>query len=168
MEQITVTYNADDEELRQHFITQIVPQAVSSLSEDTAPQWGRMSAQHMVEHLTGTYWISTGKMEVECHNSEKKQRQLQMFLRTNRPMPKGFTNPLSEDELPELKLSDFETAQKELKKAVKEYWQYYQDHPDAEHTNPTFGLLDNEQWQRFHFKHCFHHLLQFGLIEETE
>jgi hypothetical protein len=31
--------------------------------------------------------------------------------------------------------------------------------------HPVFGPLNHEEWERSHFKHFFHHLLQFGLIE---
>ena len=31
--------------------------------------------------------------------------------------------------------------------------------------HPTFGPLAAEEWSRSHFKHVYHHLLQFGLLE---
>ena len=34
------------------------------------------------------------------------------------------------------------------------------------YTHPIFGPIGYEEWHRTHYKHAYHHLLQFGLIEE--
>jgi hypothetical protein len=36
--------------------------------------------------------------------------------------------------------------------------------PGALHTHPVFGLIGAHDWERAHFKHVFHHLVQFGLV----
>jgi len=38
--------------------------------------------------------------------------------------------------------------------------------PGAARTHPVFGPIAAEEWARSHFMHCYHHLLQFGLISE--
>ena len=32
-------------------------------------------------------------------------------------------------------------------------------------THPIFGPIGYDEWHRTHYKHTYHHLLQFGLIE---
>jgi hypothetical protein len=36
------------------------------------------------------------------------------------------------------------------------------EHPSL-YTHPIFGDIDRESWWRTHYKHCHHHLAQFGL-----
>lgn len=166
MSQLSISYDVTDPNLRIEFITKTLSQAISSLDEDTEAQWGEMSAQHMVEHLVFAFRMSTGRLEVRCQTTDEKLDRMQAFLSLNRAMPKGFTNPVTGDKLLELQYDSMDQAKKALEKEVQYYLSYYEDNPDATHTNPMFGELDAEGWQKFHFKHCFHHLSQFGLITE--
>lgn len=163
---IKIPYEVTDPDLRTKFITEILPKAIESLEEPTEPQWGEMSAQHMVEHLMFSFQMSTGKLNVECKTPTEELGRMQAFLDLNRAMPKGFTNPVTGERLLELQYESIDQAKKALEKEVQNYRSYYENNPESTHTNPMFGELDSEGWQKFHFKHCFHHLSQFGLIEE--
>lgn len=164
MSVLKITYDVNDPDLRRRFFNKILPEAIDTLNENDEPKWGKMSAQHMIEHLFFTFRVSTNLQDVECHTPEGKLAKLQAFLNTNRPMPKGYINPVTGKELPNLQFSKFETAKEKLKNEVHFFLTYYKQNPNATQVNPTFGELDAEQWQKFHFKHCFHHLSQFGLI----
>jgi oxepin-CoA hydrolase/3-oxo-5,6-dehydrosuberyl-CoA semialdehyde dehydrogenase len=48
---------------------------------------------------------------------------------------------------------------------VDNYYNYFNENPDAVLMNPTFGELNKDEWEQFHKKHLTHHLTQFGLIE---
>jgi oxepin-CoA hydrolase/3-oxo-5,6-dehydrosuberyl-CoA semialdehyde dehydrogenase len=164
---IKVTFDVNDAELRDEFLTQKVPEALALLQEDTKPEWGKMGAQHMVEHLLLIFEISTGKLKVPCKTPEEKLRKMKAFLHLNRPMPKGFQNPLQGDEPPDLQYQNFDEVVEKLTDEIRHFLRYYKENPDAIHTNPTFDDLGAEEWHKFHFKHCFHHLNQFGVIEKT-
>lgn len=166
MSTIKIPYDVTNSNLRSRFLTEILAKAIESLEETTQPKWGEMSAQHMVEHLVFSFRMSTGKLEVECQTPDEKLDQMQAFLNLNRAMPKGFTNPVTGNKLLELQYDSINQAKKALEEELQYYLSYYDDNPNATHTNPTFGELGAEQWQKFHFKHCFHHLSQFDLIEE--
>lgn len=163
---IEISYNVNDPNLRVEFLTKILPQAIRSLEKTTEAEWGEMTAQHMVEHLMWAFRMSTDKMEVECKTPPEKLDRMQAFLNMNRPMPKGYVNPVTGKQLPNQYFQNLERAKKALAEEVEHYLLYYKNNPKATHTNPTFGELDAEGWQKFHFKHCFHHLSQFGLICE--
>ena len=45
---------------------------------------------------------------------------------------------------------------------------HFHKQPDAVHVHPIFGPLGAEEWYRAQFKHCYHHLQQFGLIGQFE
>lgn len=159
-----LTYSVNDPDLRQRFFDKILPETIDTLDENDKPEWGEMSAQHMVEHLCFIFQVSTNSLEVECYTPEEKRAKLQAFLNTNRPMPKDYINPVTGTELPDLQFSKFATAKEKLKKEIQNFLTYYKKNPNLTQTNPTFGELDAEKWRKFHFKHCFHHLLQFGLV----
>lgn len=163
---ITVPFDVTNSNLRKRFLTEILPQAISSLDEDTKPLWGEMTAQHMVEHLMFSFRMATDRLDVECRTPDEKLDRMQAFLNLNRAMPKGFTNPVTGKKLLDHQFADMARAKEALEKEVQYFLSYYKENPKATHTNPMFGQLDAEGWMKFHFKHCFHHLSQFGLIEE--
>lgn len=118
MSVLKITYDVNDPDLRRRFFNKILPEAIDTLNENDEPKWGKMSAQHMIEHLFFTFRVSTNLQDVECHTPEGKLAKLQAFLNTNRPMPKGYINPVTGKELPNLQFSKFETAKEKLKNEV--------------------------------------------------
>ena len=74
---------------------------INNLKPETKPQWGKMTAQHMVEHLITAVQISNGKEHFECFNPPEKLPALKRFLMSNRPLPRNFVNPvIGPDNLP--------------------------------------------------------------------
>lgn len=164
---IKVSFDVNDDELRDKFFSSYIPDAISLLQPDTEPAWGKMTAQHMAEHLLLIFKISTGKLEVPCKTPEDKLRKMKAFLHLNRPMPKGYQNPLQGDKLLELQYQYFDEVTEKLQDEIQHFLVYFEENPEAVHTNPTFGDLGAEEWHKFHFKHCYHHLSQFSLIQEA-
>ncbi len=147
--------------------TDTVKKALSGLTDKTEPHWGKMSAQQMVEHLEQCVLASIGEPEAgKCFTPEEQLEKFQDSLYSHRAMPKEFAAPfLPEDgSLPELKHKNLEKAKNSLLENVKRYQIYYREHPDAEHMNPVFGMLNKEMWELLHRKHFTHHFEQFGLL----
>jgi hypothetical protein len=46
-----IPFNVNDAKLRRDFLENILPGIVDNLDVDTKPLWGKMTAQHVVEHL---------------------------------------------------------------------------------------------------------------------
>lgn len=137
---------------------------IDNLKADTKPQWGKMSAQHMAEHLSATLWISSGKVKVTCFTPENRLPAMRAFLESDKPMPRNFVSPAIGEDLTPLQFSSFNEAANDLKSAYQAFKLHFNEHPEAEVTNPAFGDLNFAQWQKFHTKHITHHFSQFGLI----
>ncbi len=161
-------FDVNNSEFRDTFFREILPAAIAALQPGTKPKWGKLTAQHMIEHLLWSFEMSTGKVEVECSAPEDKLKGLRSFLFVNRPIPTGFKHPLTDENLPTLRYKNIEEARSAFNSELKLYLDYTRANPNKKHTNAVFGLLRAEEWHRFNYKHCYHHLLQFGLIEQVE
>jgi len=96
---------------------------LSLLTPDQKPLWGKMSAQHMVEHLILALKMSNVKLKFECINSLDKLPTLKKFLMSNRPMPKGFVNPVvGPDNFP-FNNSSLDEAKNKLEEEIEGYYQ---------------------------------------------
>jgi hypothetical protein len=165
---LTVPFDSSDANLRRNFLTEILPDCISNLEEDAQPLWGKMTAQHMVEHLIWTFELSTGKFDVPFDLPPNQLRATKLFLYSNRPTPREFKNPMLGEEPPSLLYADLEHAKTGFLEVLTRFLNHFRTQPGVIHTHPLFGPTGEEEWQRIHFKHCYHHLLQFGLIREPE
>jgi len=141
---------------------------LKELTHDKKPEWGIMSVQHMIEHILLAAQMSNGKLVLECFNDKEKLPMLKRYLMSSRPLPQGFVNPYIGEGLLPLKYTNIEKARTELEKEVNDYYNYFDENPDAKLTNVTFGELEKDEWEVFHDKHFTHHLKQFGLIGGIE
>ena len=134
------------------------------LTIDKLPKWGQFNAQQMVEHLIWAFDISTGKVLVPCTTPEDKIEVFKKFLYSDTPTRPNFKNPVLGDQPIALGYSDLKTAKIALKEKADEFYEYYAKNPRKKEIHPVFGPLNSEEWERNHFKHCIHHLVQFDLM----
>jgi oxepin-CoA hydrolase / 3-oxo-5,6-dehydrosuberyl-CoA semialdehyde dehydrogenase len=158
--------DVSDRESREEFLRRGAFDALAALRADTPAEWGRMTAQQMVEHLAWVFEISTGRARVECPVPEEKRERYKPFLYDNRPTPREFVNTALVDGLPALRHADLATAIDALRGEVRLFFDHAAEEPDARFAHPVFGPIAAEEWSRSHFKHVRHHLLQFRLIDE--
>jgi hypothetical protein len=146
--------------------TDQIQNALKMLKADTASLFGKMTAQHMVEHLTITLKLSIGKIKYPPFTpSERALIAKQNLLFTELEMGMGMTPPNDTGELYPLKYPNLEKAKEALLQAWEEYISYYEQNDGASEVHPRFGHLNKEEWDRFHFKHMMHHFKQFGVWE---
>lgn len=136
---------------------------LEELTDDTKPLWGKMSSQHMIEHLILAVRTSNGKLTIGCFNPPEKIPTLKRFLTSNRPLPKEFVNPIIGSGLLPLEYVNLEEAKRNLQKEVEDFYHYFEEYPEAVLVNPTFGELNKNEWLIFHEKHFTHHFNQFGI-----
>ena len=134
-----------------------------SLQANSPAQWGKFTAQHMVEHLCGGLSMSMGQISFPGEVSEEKAQRLKNFLSSDQPFAKeiqvGFVvhnAPLKHEEL-DLAIDDLVTQ-------FLAFEEYYEQHPEAIHPHPYFGKLNYAEWKQLHIKHFTHHFEQFGLM----
>jgi len=159
-------FDVNDPAVRDQFFRVHLARALSALDEGTPPRWGGMTAQQMVEHLAWGFELSTGRASVECTVPEARRERFKSFLGDDTPMMHEFRNPALAAGLPPLRHGGLDEARAALAAEVGRFLEHERTAPDARHTHPVFGPLTAPEWARAHFKHAYHHLLQFALIEE--
>ena len=162
-----IPFDVNDDELRELFLNQLFTDYIARLTDNALPLWGKMTAQHMIEHLLWAFECSTGTIDLPCCTPENLLERAKRFLRDNRQTPHSFRNPLLGENPPPLRFTSFADAKAALRNEVTRFVDDFRQQPNAIHVHPVFGPLGAEEWQRSHFKHCYHHLLQFRLIEQS-
>jgi oxepin-CoA hydrolase/3-oxo-5,6-dehydrosuberyl-CoA semialdehyde dehydrogenase len=143
-----------------------ISECLSKLTEDSKPQWGGLTPQHMVEHLEYTYRIASGEIQdFEIATSEKILEKVHETLYNYDKMPREYDFPLREkSKMTELKHPDLTIAKLKLVEAREEYLQYFKENPDAKTKNVVFGELNKFEWYLMERKHLNHHFEQFNLL----
>jgi len=147
--------------------SKIIIDSLHQLKPDKNPLWGKMTPQHMVEHLVISVKMSNGKLILKCFNPPEKIPALKRFLLSSKPLPKLFENPALGKELSDLEYSSLDEAITILKLEIDDYNTFFSNNPDEKPVNVTFGELSKSEWDFFHQKHFRHHLSQFGISYST-
>ncbi|MCB0820934.1 MAG: phenylacetic acid degradation bifunctional protein PaaZ, partial [Bacteroidetes bacterium] len=139
---------------------------LSRLTAESKPNWGIMTAQHMIEHLEKGFRMATGEISgYEIDTPEEKLAKTREMIFNYRPMPREFKHPLlPKDGLDALIHADLEAAKSKMLEAWDTYETFFSDKPDLRTTNAVFGMMDKFEWDLLNNKHMNHHLAQFGLI----
>jgi oxepin-CoA hydrolase/3-oxo-5,6-dehydrosuberyl-CoA semialdehyde dehydrogenase len=138
---------------------------LNQLKSDEKPLWGKMTPQHMVEHLYKAVQASINEINLNVFTEERKIPILKKLFLGERALPKEFMNPAIGPELMSLEFENLSSAIKELENVLVRYEKYFDDNPSAKTIHPIFGLLDKSEWDIFHQKHFKHHLSQFGISD---
>ena len=165
---ITIPYDVNDSNLRKNFFDTVLIDCIIHLPEEAKSLWGKMSAHDMIEHLIWAVECSIGKIEVPCRTPGNLLERAKRFLYDGRQTPQNFKNPLLGDSPLPHRYSTYAEAKDALLKDIDAFKKYFIERPGAVHTHPVFGPLGAEEWQRSHFKHCYHHLIQFGLLHQED
>jgi len=138
---------------------------LNQLCTDTAPLFGKMSPQHMVEHLSFALMFSNGSWPQTCYYPERiAQRIKASVIDSDKELPVGFKAPMLDEDPSVLTNPDLKTAIVMLFTELELFDTYFTHHKDATPTNPTMGALNYSEWVVFHNKHFHHHFKQFGLV----
>lgn len=149
---------------KEAFLKREFPKLLIELKEDTKPEWGQMSPQHMVEHLVSSWRIGNGKAKAKCHIPEQKLQVFRDFLFSEEPFEKNIQNPILPKEPAPLRKKNLQEAKEQLLKEVEDFFKFFEENKEAEPTHPVFGELSRSGWVQFQYKHVFHHLKQFDLV----
>lgn len=139
---------------------------LNNLLPDTKGKWGKMNGQQMVEHVTGFFKVSTGKIFIPLVSPPEHLQKLKEFLLSEKEFKENTKAPggiLPEEPLP-LRKESMSEAIGELAKSVQYFFSYYDQNASQKIIHPVFGELNFLEWVQLHHKHVTHHLKQFGLI----
>lgn len=143
-------------------ITEVIKK-LDKLSENSKPAWGNMSAQRMVEHLTDTIMIASGKKKFPLEIPEDKIEKMQGFLDSDKPMARNIEVPFAKKNQ-ELRNEEIELAIDEFLLEWLDFEEHYSENENRTELHPYYGNLNYEQWCRLHTKHLTHHFEQFGIL----
>jgi len=124
-----------------------------------------MNAQQMVEHVTGFFMVSSGKLKMPLVTPEENLPRYKDFLLSNkefRENTKAPTDVVPEEPLP-IRSESMQKALEKLQSEIDAFVQYFHEHAGATTTHPVFGALNFDEWVLLHYKHVVHHLKQFGI-----
>jgi len=150
----------------ENFFLEDIPVMIKPLGEDSKPDWGIMTPQHMIEHVTSGWLISNGRFESDKVPSEEKIEKRLEFLYSNRPFPRNITNMAHGDGLRPLRRKNLSDAKEQLLKNIQLFFDHHKEKQDYKPLHPVFGYLDKEGWLVFQKKHITHHFIQFGLMKD--
>ncbi len=147
-------------EQRQEFLD-----ALNRLSPDTLPAFGMMTPQHMVEHLSQAISISNGDRTIRLMvDEDRAAKQKRIMIYSDRPFPMGMQAPAMEGKLAKLRFDSLDEAKEELIRHMNKFDTWHRINPDAGCIHPFLGLLNHQEWVKFHSKHITHHFKQFNLV----
>ena len=141
--------------------------SLGRIAPNTAPLFGKMNPQQMVEHMAEYIRMGYGNPRIaERSYSDEIIDKMNAFLRTEKPLRPNTGNPLMEETPSPAKLKDYDAAIQEVKSAIDELFQAFEQNPNLEISNPFFGNLNFALTIQLLFKHGQHHLRQFGVGAE--
>ena len=137
---------------------------LAQITPNSQPQWGIMSAQHMVEHLEE--WLGVALVnQTEVPDTEEHFQKMQQFLWNEQPFAPNIPTPgFPEGYLPPLRYASLDAARTVLQQTLNSFLAFFDKNPTAVSFHPVFGNLDQKGWLQYQEKHFNHHLRQFGLI----
>lgn len=131
----------------------------------TQPKWGRMSFQHMVEHMVLIFKNSNGKLKTDnIITPADKISAFQEFIMSDKAFRENTKSPALPEEPLALHYDSVETGINKLETEVKDFFNVYEAMPGLRIRNPVFGDLDYDHALTLLHKHALHHLKQFGLV----
>ena len=143
----------------------IIIDTLSLLKHNDRPEWGMMSSQRMIEHLSDTVNLSFNEHDFSLQLPIDKVERAQRFIFSDYELPKNFKASFASSSH-KLRNESIEDALIELEERWIDMIEYFRNNPEAKTLHPHFGLLNSKLWLRLHSKHITHHFLQFNLINK--
>jgi oxepin-CoA hydrolase/3-oxo-5,6-dehydrosuberyl-CoA semialdehyde dehydrogenase len=139
---------------------------LNNLNENSKPQWGILTPQHMLEHLEHGYRIMSGEIQdFEITTPEKYLDKVHNSLYNYDKFPMGTKFPtMKKGELEDLIHPDLDTAKTKFFEARERYKTFFKENPEAVLKNMVFGELNKYESYLLERKHLNHHFEQFDLI----
>jgi oxepin-CoA hydrolase/3-oxo-5,6-dehydrosuberyl-CoA semialdehyde dehydrogenase len=140
---------------------------VKNLPADAPGKWGKMNAQQMVEHVTGFFMVSSGKLHFDLVTPAEHLPKFKEFLNSDKEFRENTKAPLSvigEAALP-LRMKNMHEAVEALRQNTTAFVDHFKDNRKTTTMHPVFGPLNFDEWILLHYKHLLHHAKQFGLVE---
>jgi len=148
---------------KETFFTQEYIPLLKKLNGNEKGNWGVLSPQGMIEHMTDSIGIAWKRVEHPLQTPETILEKVRSFALSDKEFKPGTKNSLMTEEAAPLRNFSIEAAITEIDNEIKSFLEFYKKNPNAVVTNPFFGDFNYEQWLHLLHKHALHHLKQFNL-----
>jgi hypothetical protein len=129
----------------------------------TQPLWGKMTLQQMIEHLSDSVRIASGRTVYPIVTTEENLQKMQDFLKSEKPFRPNTQNPLLPQVPPPVRNMNEAVALNELEEELNYFFSVFEANKNLTTTHPLFGVLEFEMNVLLLYKHAQHHLKQFGV-----
>lgn len=150
---------------KENFFTGEYFTLLGKLKPDAKPQWGVLSAQGMVEHMTDSVGIAWERLKEPMQTPPELLEKAKSFAMSDKPFKPNTKNSYMSETPAPLRNATIEAAIKELEAEMNLFMEFYKQRPGKIVTNPFFGDLNFAEWVHLLHKHAQHHLRQFSLIQ---
>ncbi len=142
----------------------VLREKLSALKNTVVPEFGKMNAQQMVEHLTDVLRISNGENPWLKKVPREVENKIRPFLDTNKEIRPGFKAPFLQEKPAPVRNNSIDKAIEELILEINKFKAVFKDNAELTFIHPVFGDLNYNYWKKFHTKHFTYHFKQFKLM----
>ncbi|HNB80926.1 MAG TPA: hypothetical protein PLP14_02445 [Chitinophagaceae bacterium] len=140
---------------------------LKQIDKDTAPRFGKMNVQQMIEHMADSVAMASEKLKLERVADDSTTEKMRQFILSEKPFRENTPNPhMAADPVP-CRHATIDESIQELDTELHEFVRYYEERPGMIVRNPFFGELNFEEWTHLLHKHAWHHLKQFRVSTES-
>jgi len=139
-----------------------VMERISKMRDDSPREWGRMTPNQAICHLTDAFSACLGERPA-ADRSNVFTRSLLRLLAISSPMPwpKGVkTMPEVDQEIDGTPPTGLAPDLARLRSVVD---RFLEEMDPASMRHPIFGAMSAAEWGRWGYRHVDHHARQFGL-----
>ena len=135
---------------------------LAALTPQSQRQWGTMSVNQMLCHLTDSFRLTTGEKGASQTGGWFQRNVIKhMALQLPIPWPKGVpTRPEMDQQLGGTKPQEFQKDRQLLLTYLDRFCR--QPRLNTPPPHPIFGTMTDWEWDRWAYLHLDHHLRQFG------
>jgi hypothetical protein len=150
---------------KENFLRTKLVTYLQRLNPATAPVWGKMNVQQMIEHFGGdAVRNANGRLKIDTIVTPPDHlSRLREFMMSDKPFKENTSNPLMGEEPAPLSYKTVQAAIGALQQELIYFFEAYEKNPEMIIRNPFFGDLNFEQNVQLLYKHALHHLRQFGV-----
>ena len=131
---------------------------IDRVASGAKPRWGRMNAELMLAHLVESMRMALGEIAPPSKNLPIRFFPLKQLIVYWLPWPKG--SPTAAELLPK-ETGSLDRSKSELARLLRLLAERASHREWPEH--PAFGKLTRKGWGVLTYRHCDHHLRQFGV-----
>lgn len=150
---------------KENFLRTKLVSYLQRLNPATAPKWGKMSVQQMIEHYGGdAVRNASGRLKIDTILTPPEHLDsMREFMMNDKPFKENTKNPLMGEDPSPLRYKTVQAAIGSLQQELIYFFEAYEKNPALIIRNPFFGDLNFEQNVQLLYKHALHHLRQFGV-----